>query len=257
MKKQNYPSDLNDNEWKRIKQYLPGEKNTGRPIEIDRRDIIDGIFYINRSGCAWEMLPHDFPCYKTVYHYFRIWRKEGIWEKIHNALREEVRVEEKREPTPSAGIIDSQTVKTTEGGDHGYDAGKKTNGRKRHIIVDTIGLLLIVVVHAANIQDRDGAKLVFTKIFGLFPRLQLIWADGGYAGKLIDWVKQQFTWILEIVKRSDDIKGFSVLPRRWVVERTFSWLYRCRRLSKDYEKLTVTSESMVYIAMIRLMLRRL
>jgi putative transposase len=173
-------------------------------------------------------------------------------------LREQVRVEEGRAPTPSAALIDSQSVKTTEqGGKRGYDAGKKINGRKRHILVDTLGLLLRVVVHPASLQDREGAKLVLTKIKDLFPRLQLIWADGGYAGKLVDWVKQQFQWVLEIVKRNDGVTGFQVLPRRWVVERTLAWLSHNRRLSKAYEALLETSQAFVYAAMIPLMLKRL
>jgi putative transposase len=163
-----------------------------------------------------------------------------------------------REPEPSAAVIDSQSVKTTETpGVRGYDAGKKVNGRKRHLLVDTLGLVLMVVVHAANIQDRDGARLLLEKARGRFPRLRLIWADGGYTGKLVDWVKTLCLWVLEIVKRSDDVKGFQVLPHRWVVERTFGWLGRYRRLSKDYEGLPESSEAMIYIAMIHLMVRRL
>jgi putative transposase len=204
------------------------------------------------------MLPHDLPPWKTVYHYFRLWRKDGTWERINSALRVEVRVAAGREPEPSAAVMDSQTVKTTETpGVRGYDAGKKVNGRKRHLLVDTLGLVLMVIVHAANIQDRDGAKLLLERVQGRFPRLRLIWADGGYAGKLIDWVKTVFRWVLEIVKRSDDVKGFQVLPHRWVVERTFGWLGRYRRLSKDYEGLPESSEAMIYIAMIHLMVRRL
>ena len=169
-----------------------------------------------------------------------------------------MRQAEGRQPSPSAAIIDSQSVKTTEqGGPRGYDAGKRINGRKRHIVVDTIGLLLAVVVHAASIQDRDGAKLVFRKLKGKFPRLQLIWADGAYSGQLIDWVLDFGKWILEIVNRPSSQKGFVVLPRRWVVERTFAWLGRYRRLSKDYERLCDTSECMIKIAMINLMLKRL
>jgi putative transposase len=222
------------------------------------REILNAIFYIVRSGCTWRMLPHDLPPWKTVYHYFRLWRKDGTWERINSALRVEVRVAAGREPEPSAAVIDSQSVKTTETpGVRGYDAGKKVNGRKRHLLVDTLGLVLMVVVHAANIQDRDGARLLLEKARGRFPRLRLIWADGGYTGKLVDWVKTLCLWVLEIVKRSDDVKGFQVLPHRWVVERTFGWLGRYRRLSKDYEGLPESSEAMIYIAMIHLMVRRL
>lgn len=259
--KKSYRTDLTDSQWELIKPLLSDPKPSkcpGRPREISFRDILNAIFYIIRSGCQWRMLPHDFPNWKTVYHYFRCWRMDGTWEQIHNALRTQVRLKAGREPSPSAGIIDSQSVKTTEkGGLRGYDAGKKINGRKRHIIVDTMGLILVVVVHAAGIQDRDGAKLVFIKLLGQFPpRIRLIWADGGYAGKLIEWVYLLGGWVLEIVKRSGE-KGFEVLPRRWVVERTFGWLGRYRRLSKDYEELAKTSETIIYIAMIQLMLRRL
>lgn len=259
MEAKSYWSDLTDKRWELISVLLPASKNIngrGRPREISFRYILNAIFYLLRTGCQWRMLPHDFPKWKTVYHYFRQWRKDGTWERIHDALRTQIRLAAGRNETPSAGIIDSQSVKTTEvGGPRGYDAGKKINGRKRHIIVDTMGLLITVVVHAAVIQDRDGAKLVFMTIFGQFPRLKHIWADGGYAGKLIQWAYLFGGWTLEIVKRIG--KGFNVLPRRWVVERTFGWIGRYRRMSKDYEYRTDTSENMVRIAMIQLMLRRL
>lgn len=257
-KREPYPSDLSDAEWEIIEPLLPRPKRKGRPRVHPLRELLNAIFYIVRSGCVWRMLPHDFPPWKTVYHYFRIWRKDGTWEQINAALRGEVRVAAGRDPEPSAGILDSQSVKTTETpGPRGYDAGKKVNGRKRHILVDTLGLLLMVVVHVASLQDRDGAKLVLEKIRGRFPRLQLIWADGAYAGKLVDWVKRVCHLVLEIVKRPAGVKGFQVLPRRWVAERTLGWLGRYRRLSKDYEALPESSEAMIYIAMIHLMVRRL
>ena len=194
----------------------------------------------------------------ATWYYFRRWRIDGVWHRIHSQLYSEVRQLEGRHSSPSAAIIDSQSVKTTEqGGSRGYDAGKHINGRKRHIIVDTIGLLLAIVVHAANIQDRDGAKMVFSKLKDKFPRLKLIWADGGYSGQLVDWALHFGKWILEIVNRPKDQEGFVVSPRRWVVERTFAWLGRYRRLSKDYERLCDTSEAMIEIAMINLMLKRL
>ena len=253
-----YPTDLTDEQWELFKPMLPPDKPRGRKRTVDVREVMNAILYLLRAGCAWRLLPHDFPAWQTVYVSFRLWRETALFAQINTTLREQVRQTEGREGTPSAAIIDSPSVKTTEqGGERGYDAGKKVNGRKRHILVDTLGLLLLVVVHSANIHDRDGAKLVLTAIKGLFPRLTLIWADGGYAGQLVEWVKDQLQCVLEIVKRSEPCKGFQVLPKRWIVERTLAWISHVRRLSKDYEYLPKTSETFVYIAMTHLMLKRL
>lgn len=261
MNRQPYPTDLSDAEWHRLAPLVPRPKAGGRPPKYPRREILNAILYVVRAGCAWRLLPHEFPSWRVAYHYFRLWKLQGVWKRIHDRLRKLVRKAARRQPTPSAAILDSQSVKTTDrGGEHGYDAGKNVNGRKRHILVDTLGLLLSVVVTAASTQDRDGARQVLQVLAGGWQRLRLIWADGSYAGELVEWVRQlreRRRLKLEIVRRSEATKGFVVLPKRWIVERTFGWLNRCRRLSKDYEYLTSTSEAMIHVAMINLMVRRL
>jgi putative transposase len=227
------------------------------------REVVNAIFYVLRGGISWRMLPLDFPHWKTVYHYFREWRISGLWKKIHDSLRARLRETAGRNRQPSAAILDSQSVKAadTAARDRGYDAGKKITGRKRHILVDTLGLLLVVVVHSAATQDWDGARDLFKRMKGRFSRLRQVWADSAYGkNALPDWLwdfRERGKLLLEVVKRPGDKKGFSVLPKRWIVERTFGWLMKQRRLVRDYEYLPETSETFIYLAMTRLMLTRL
>jgi putative transposase len=256
--KQLYPTDLTDSQWDFIKEMLPKAKPGGRPRNLEMRKVVNAILYLVVGGIQWRMLPKEYPKWQSVYHYFREWRKSGLWKRIHDTLRARVREKAGRHKHPTAGCIDSQSVKATlVAGLRGYDAGKNVKGIKRHILVDTLGLMLAVVVTAASVSDPAGARQLLSGLGGFCKNLRKIWADGTYRGELLNWVAARFRFRIEPVLRPEGQKGFQVLPRRWVVERTFAWLDANRRLSKDYEALTDTSTTMIYIAMTRLLIRRL
>jgi len=258
MTNQIYPTEITDNQWEHIKDLFSAPAGTGRPREVEFRAIVNACFYLLVAGCQWRLLPREYPKWQTVYYYFRRWQHNQLWRQIHDRLRSQVRRRAGRHKHPTAGCLDSQSVKTTSvPGVRGFDAGKKVSGRKRHLLVDTLGLLMVVVVSAASVSESAGARLVFKQMTGSSKKLRRIWLDGGYRGTLFGWAFEVFRLVLQVVKPLPDQKGFAVLARRWVVERTFAWLNNHRRLSKDYERETTTSEALIQIAMLRLMLRRL
>jgi transposase len=259
MKNALYETNLTDAQWDLLEPMLPERRKRGRP-PTDRRRIIDAVLYVVRAGVQWRLLPSDFPPCKTVFQVFRKWTLDHTWEALNARLRAHVRETEDKRSRPTAAILDSQSVKSDpHGGEVGYDAAKQIKGRKRHVLVDTLGLLLGVLVTPASTPERDGAQALLERVLGWFTWLRRLWVDGGYSGEAFaQWVRGIRPKLeVEVVKRSDTAKGFRVLPRRWVVERTLGWLMRQRRLVRDYETTETSAQAWIYIAMIRIQIRRL